>query len=222
MLEIIAIKVSLANDMIDQRNEEDGRRRMPAKLLRQQSRVKDFTPTRTAKPTYPWTTTLMVFGLFLALYSFFSVSWWTLVLPVTLLRVLFVLCFTGPAIGLVWPRARMGMEHLEWLFFNMLAVGPWSLCLFLWVNYALHGPVKYSDHPVGQLRNTISRQTRTGATYTRSSPTVHFELADGYLAEYPWALSTWSEFVHGYSDTLRVGVAEGCFGVEVVVDKEQR
>ena len=222
MLESIAIEVSLASDMGDQRNGEDGRRRLPAQVLRQQRRVEDFTARRATKPTYPWTTTLMVFGLFLALYSFFSVSWWTLVQPVTLLRVLFVLCFTGPAIGLIQPRVRMGMEHLEWLFFNMLAVGPWTLCLFLWINYAFHGPVSFSDHPIGHVRNTTTRHNRTGETVTRSSATVHFELADGYLAEYPWALSTWREFVHGYSDSLRVGVAEGCFGVEVVIEKEQR
>jgi hypothetical protein len=194
-----------------QRNVERNKHRLPTIAAREQQRVDGTWRVHVARESYRWSTWLMVAGIFLTLVSFFTVLWWTLVKPLDLLRVLGVLCFAGPALGLVWPRVRLGMEHLEWLFFNMLAVGPLTVGLFLWINYALHGPIVTSEHQVSYL----GIQGQGQRSYE-----VECELKDDFLREYPWALSTWSDVLDNRGDTLTVGIAKGAFGVEVVASKE--
>jgi len=130
-----------------------------------------------------------------------------------------LVCLAGPAIGLLWPKVRLGMEHLEWLFFNALAVGPLLLCSFLWLNYAAHGEVAHTDHAIAEIQNSSVRRGRQGILVRRSASVVDFRLADEFLAEYPFALNTWREMLVGHGDTLSVGTATGLFGVAVVVDK---
>lgn len=161
----------------------------------------------------------MVLGIFVSLATFYTVVWWTLVRPMTLLRVVVLMGLTGPAIGLLWPKVRMGMEHLEWLFFNVLAVGPLLMCSFLWLNYAAHGEVMRTDHPIADIQNSSVRRGRQGTLVRRSAAVVDFRLADDFLAEYPFALRTWREMLVGHGDTLSVGTATGLFGVAVVVDQ---
>jgi hypothetical protein len=145
-------------------------------------------------------------GLFLAIGSFFTVAHWTLLLPPTLLRILFLCCFIGNLAPYRTSGLRLGMERLEWFMFNLLAVGPITTSLVLWVNFLGHGPPSHSDHRVSHVE-----ASRTLIVY-------HF--ADGYLADYPLARSIYRDAGDLIGNHVRITRADGLFGMPVVLRKE--
>lgn len=148
----------------------------------------------------------MAAGVFSAIICMVTVGPWTLVDAVFLFRGLLFLCFAGNLVPYLRSGLVLGMERLEWFLFNLLAVGPLGMGLLLWANFLLHGPVTVTEHKVG------STSIRGGF--------LHYELADGFLAEYPYALVVpWSQATE-IGSHLRVTTAKGLFGVPVLVSKE--
>jgi hypothetical protein len=153
-----------------------------------------------------WPGTLMALGVFTAIVSMVTVVPWTLIDAQWLLRVLLFLCFSGNLIPYLRSGLVLGMERLEWFLFNLLAVGPLGISLLLWSNFIFHGPVTVTEHKVG------STGIRGGFLY--------YELADGSLSEYPYALAVpWSQATE-FGSHLRITRADGLFGVPVLVRKE--
>ena len=147
----------------------------------------------------------MALGLFVSL---FTVIWmWsrTFMSGWTLLRWLALFCATGCLVPYARSGLRMGMERMEWFFFNLVGVGPLMLSAFLTINHWGHGPVRYSDH-----------QTKYAAEV------VIGEGNDRRPASLEWGTFTFNdeELDANASHLYRVGVARGCFGYWSAVSGE--
>lgn len=153
-----------------------------------------------------WPGTLMGLSIFIVLPTLFTVATWTLMDPMLLLRVLVVLCFAGNLLPYLHSGLWLGMERLEWFLFNLIAVGPLSTCLLLWLNFLFHGPETTTVH--GVLR------VETDATLC----TYHF--VDAHLHDFPFARSTYRDWFPIVGDQVRTTEAIGLFGVPVLVSKE--
>jgi hypothetical protein len=183
-----------------QRKQELARYRHRSGATHQQPEVKG-----TAREQY-WPSTLMGLGIFVGLFSFFSVVFWTLIASDLLFRSFLVLCFAGNLLPYVRSGLWLGMERLEWFLFNLLAVGPLGTSLLLWLNFVGHGPVQVSDHSVAYVD-----AGRTMITY-------HF--VDGNLDEFPLARAVYRDPGDVVGSTVRITRAEGLLGVPVVLRKE--
>ena len=147
-----------------------------------------------------WPGTLMVFGIFVLLFSF----WWagirTLEPMAIVGRWLALFCFVGNLLPYKRFGLGLGMERLEWFLFNLLAVGPFVFSAMLWLNLFVHGPeqlriVQYN----GDVRELHTYWSETGAM-----PPIYQDVID---PEKPRALQ--------YGERL-LGTATGLFGYEVV------
>ena len=153
-----------------------------------------------------WPGTLMAMGVFAAIIGLFTVVPRTLIDGSWLLRGLLFACFVGNLVPYFRSGLAMGMERLEWFLFNLLAVGPMGMSLLLWANFLFHGPGTVTDHMVS------GTGIRGGFLY--------YELADGFLADRPFALAVpWSQATE-IGSHLRITTADGLFGVPVVVRRE--
>jgi len=148
----------------------------------------------------------MGLGIFVGLFSFFTVVFWTLVAPDLLFRIFLALCFAGNLLPYMRSGLWLGMERLEWFLFNLLAVGPLGTSLLLWLNFVGHGPVAVSDHSVDFVD-----AGRTMITY-------HF--VDGHMEEFPLARAVYRDPGDVVGSTIRSTQAKGLFGVPVVLRKE--
>jgi len=90
-----------------------------------------------------WPGNLMAVGIFAWLVSFFWVVPRTLIGYDELYRWFALFAFIGNLAPYARSGRRMGMERLEWFLFNLLAVGPLTMSLLLWLNYGAHGPVRW-------------------------------------------------------------------------------
>jgi len=183
-----------------QRKQDLARYRRPPGDTHQQPKVKGM-----AREQY-WPSTLMGLGIFVGLFSFFTVVHWTLIAPDLLFRIFLVLCFAGNLLPYMRSGLWLGMERLEWFLFNLLAVGPLGTSLLLWLNFLGHGPITVSDHSVA-----FADAGRTMITY-------HF--VDGHLEEFPFARAVYRDLGDVVGSTIRVTEAEGLLGVRVVLRKE--
>jgi hypothetical protein len=186
--------------MTVQRKQDLTRYRRPPGATHQQPEVKGKV-----REQY-WPSTFMGFGIFVGLFSFFTVVYWTLIAPDLLFRFFLVLCFVGNLLPYMRSGLWLGMERLEWFLFNLLAVGPLGTSLLLWLNFLGHGPVRVSDHSVA-----FADAGRTMITY-------HF--VDGHLEEFPLARAVYRDLGDLVGSTIRITEAEGLFGVPVVLRKE--
>ncbi len=153
-----------------------------------------------------WPGTLMALGIFTALGSLYSVVPWTLIAPDHLFRVFLLLCFMGNLLPVGSVTKRWGMERLEWFLFNLLAVGPLLTSLLLWLNFLGHGPVTTTEHGVAEVE--------------ASGTTLYYRFTDDFLADHPFARATYRDWYPIVGDRVRVDLADGLFGVPVVVRKE--
>ncbi len=153
-----------------------------------------------------WPGTLMVLGVFSAIGSLFTVATWTLLDPSVLLRVLLLLCFAGNLLPYLRSGLWLGMERLEWFLFNLLAVGPILMCLFLWLNFLLHGSVTTSDHVVRGVQSQGSF--------------VYYEFKDHHLEPFPFARAVYKDQYPIIGNGMRISEAEGLFGAPVIVKRE--
>lgn len=150
----------------------------------------------------------MGIGVFVAIVSVFTVVRWTLLEPELLFRVFLVLCFAGNLLPYMRSGLWLGMERLEWFLFNLLAVGPLLMCLLLWLNFVVHGPVEHTDHAVAY--------TETGRTV------LIYTFKDAHLDEFPRARSVYRDPGDPIGSRLTFSQATGLFGVPVVLRKEIR
>lgn len=104
-----------------------------------------------------WPGTLMVFGIFVVVISFWWVGTRTLVSYMELARWFALFAFVGNLLPYKRVGLRMGMERLEWFLFNLLAVGPFVFSGLLWLNLLVHGPQQFaiihSDVSLELVRN---------------------------------------------------------------------
>jgi hypothetical protein len=183
-----------------QRKQDLARYRRPSGATHQQPEVKGHV-----REQY-WPGTFMGFGIFVGLISLFTVVFWTLIAPDLLFRIFLVLCFAGNLLPYLRSGLWLGMERLEWFLFNLLAVGPLTASLLLWLNFLGHGPTEVADHSVIHVD--------AGSTML----TYHF--ANGHLKEYPFARSVYRDPGDVVGSTIRISQADGLFGVPVILRKE--
>ncbi|MBK8582114.1 MAG: hypothetical protein WAT61_00090 [Flavobacteriales bacterium] len=87
-----------------------------------------------------WATTLMVVGLLSVIIVFWLVGTRTLISFNVLFRWFALFAFVGNLIPLKWLARKIKMDRLEWLWFNLLAVGPIAFNLCVLMNFFAHGP----------------------------------------------------------------------------------
>jgi hypothetical protein len=176
--------------------------RRPAEPSRPFGQQPDVGPG--VKDNY-WPGTTMAVGILVLLVSFWSVGQLTFIGFLTLSKVFATLAVIGNLLPYAWSGLRLGMEKLEWLLFNVLAVGPLVLSALLWVNYAITG------------------EERDYAVYLRPrySVVAHWR-ATGELprnVELDFAHLPYDEVVRLAKDSKAAGhlvVARGCLGYDVV------
>ena len=186
--------------MADQRNRFLVPRRADFRAQHQRSAVKG------EESDHYWPGTVMGLGVFFSLISALTVMPWTLIPPELLLRVLLGLCFIGNLVPLIIVGARLGMARLEFFLFNLIAVGPVVTSVLLWLNFLLHGPSDDTVHAV--------------ATTEHGGTLITYVFGDDFLAEYPFARSTYKDWNATVGSHVRVSLADGLFGFPVVLRKE--
>ncbi len=147
----------------------------------------------------------MALGVFVALVSALTVVPWTLIEPVVLLRFFIGLCFIGNLLPYARSGLRLGMERLEWFFFNLLAIGPMLTAFLLWFNFIFHGAAISASHVVSRVEDR-----GTYLTYT---------FRDGYLDAFWMARSTYRDWPDSHGRILEVRTAKGSLGIDVVLGK---
>lgn len=126
--------------MKDQRNKGVARAAAATRAGRQQRGVDRRVKDR------KWPGSWMAFGIFIGLYSILYVGHRTIIDLKDLVRGLALLCAVGALLPYAWSGLRMGMERLEWVFFNLLAIGPITMSVLLLLNHYVHGPVHCTEH----------------------------------------------------------------------------
>ena len=86
-----------------------------------------------------WVTTLMALGLLLLIIVFWLVGMRTLISFNALFRWLALFAFAGNLLPKKWFMEHFRMDRLEWLWFNLLAVGPMIFATCLLLNFLIHG-----------------------------------------------------------------------------------
>lgn len=87
-----------------------------------------------------WTNTVMAFGVLSVPVVFFLLVERTLVPWSTILRWFVLFALAGNLWPAGWGRRQLHMDAGDWLWFNLLAIGPALFGAGLWINYAFHGP----------------------------------------------------------------------------------
>lgn len=85
-------------------------------------------------------TTLMVVGILSFIVLFWSVGTRTLISYTALFRWFALFAFAGDLLPMKWVTARFRMDRSEWVWFNLLAVGPLLIGSCLLLNFFVHGP----------------------------------------------------------------------------------
>lgn len=83
---------------------------------------------------------MMALGILIFIIVFWTVGQRTLIAFTELFRWFALFAFAGNLLPRRWYAKRFAMDHLEWFWFNLLAVGPLTLCCCLLLNFLLHGP----------------------------------------------------------------------------------
>jgi hypothetical protein len=86
-----------------------------------------------------WPGTLMAFGVFVWLVSFWFIGTRTFIQFSELLRWFALFAFVGNLVPYKSIAARSKMERLEWFLFNLLAIGPFLFAIALSCNFFFHG-----------------------------------------------------------------------------------
>lgn len=207
MLPSIVKTDSLATDMSDQRNTEEPGRRMPVATGRQQHRVEPGMRPFPSVKERNWPGTLMVLGIFSAIFTLAWTGRRTVVSIEHLARALALLCVVGNLLPYAWTGLRAGMARFEWFMFNLLAVGPLTICALLLLNAWVHGPVTYATAGFG---GGVTVEVREDDGSTRS-------LVLGWPGNLEFGPDEMRESGTG---RYRVGVAKGCLGYWVVVERK--
>lgn len=195
-----------AVDMGDQRNAAPPRRHILAEAKRQHRGVDGPRPPRHRVKDQRWPGTVMAVGLFVSLFTLLWLGRRTFIEPLTLLRWMAGLCIAGTLLPYGWSGLRLGMEKLEWFFFNVLAIGPLSISALLAVNHYVHGPVRWTEAPFGA---DLVISTEEGGVITEHRLSGRNDL---YFSE--------EEQEASRSKRFRVGVARGCLGYWSITDVE--
>lgn len=87
-----------------------------------------------------WPGTLMAFGIFTVLATVIFVGPRTFIENGKMFRWFALFAFVGNLLPYAHSGLRWGMARLEWLLFNLLAVGPLVLSAALVLNLLVHGP----------------------------------------------------------------------------------
>ncbi|MBS1943131.1 MAG: hypothetical protein JST38_19885 [Bacteroidetes bacterium] len=87
-----------------------------------------------------WPTTAMALGILVLIVCFWSLGQRTLITYSALFRWLALFAVAGNLLPRKWYAKRFAMDHLEWFWFNLLAVGPAIFCCCLLLNFLVHGP----------------------------------------------------------------------------------
>ena len=149
-----------------------------------------------------WPSTLMALGVVLWLAVFWGLGQRTLITYGTLFRWFALFAFAGDLLPYAWSGRRLGMERLEWFFFNLFAVGPFLFALFLGINFLFSGTevryvVRQAHHVDPPLYWIQHGQLPHGIPY----------------AEYESGRSNINSVRHG---DVMLGVSPGAFGYEVI------
>ncbi|MGV9012657.1 MAG: hypothetical protein ACOH13_08700 [Flavobacteriales bacterium] len=90
-----------------------------------------------------WPSTLMAVGVLGFIIVFWLVGSRTLISFNALFRWFALFAFAGNLMPRKWFIGNFRMDRLEWLWFNLLAVGPiiFNVCLLL--NFLVHGPEQH-------------------------------------------------------------------------------
>ena len=140
----------------------------------------------------------MLIGLFGAIFTFFLVAQRTLVPYRELLRWFALLAFAGNLLPKRCYAAAMGMDRVEWFWFNLLAPGPMLLCGALWLNFLLRGPETRVVVP-GAAREDIH---------------LYWQMHGELPVHRPW-----EEVVVAGPDDLVIGLADGALGWTVITSQ---
>ena len=190
--------------MDDQKNVTGAGGRALRRAERQQGGVNGKPPPRVKDQRWPGN--VMALGLFVSLFTLLWLGRRTFIdLPIAL-RWMAGLCTVGTLLPYGWSGLRLGMEKLEWLLFNVVAVGPLGLSAMLAINHYVHGPVRWSEAYLGS-DITVTTE-KDGFTIEHHVPGRNFF----YFSE--------EELDTSESGRYRVGVAEGCFGYWSITDVE--
>jgi len=152
-----------------------------------------------------WPGTAMGIGLFIGMFSLFTVAPWTLIDVPLLFRVA-LFAFAGNLLPYSRVGLRSGMERLEWFLFNLLAVGPIGTSVLLWANFFVHGTPIVTTHDVGIVD--------TNGTL------ITYNFKDNYLEGFPFARSTYKDHVGPVGRKIEITEAQRLFAYPVVLKKE--
>ena len=153
-----------------------------------------------------WPGTWMALGIFIGLFSILYVGHRTIVDLAYLVRALLFFSAVGAVLPYAWSGLRMGMERSEWVFFNLLAVGPITMSILLWMNFLVHGPVHCTDQ---RLLTEGVMAIDDGANGVR---TVTIPYGEGWIP-----MLGPEEGAVGY----RLCMARGCLGYWTVVERRR-
>jgi hypothetical protein len=151
-----------------------------------------------------WPSTWMALGIFIGLFTLLWVGYRTVVDTWTIVRGLALFSFVGALLPYAHSGLRMGMERLEWMLFNVLAVGPLLMSLLLWANLLVHQAPVCSEH--GMLSDAKVQLPDEG-----EGP------REVVFARHGWLEMRGEETGAG---AYRLCVAKGCLGFWVVTERK--
>lgn len=153
---------------------------------------------------------MMALGIFVLLISFWAAGGRTMIAYMTLARWFALFAFVGNLVPYAHTGSRLGMERLEWFLFNLLAVGPFTLSLLLWMNFLLHGAEVYAattyEGDIMELRTFWMDHETLPPTMP-----VEAQIAERLLTNPP------AGFIGGHL----IGTSKGLFGYEVITTYEE-
>jgi hypothetical protein len=190
---------------MDQSNGRRQRTFRPGQAGRQQAGV-DAGPQ--------WPPTAMALGILVLIVVFWSLGQRTLITYTALFRWLALFAVAGNLLPRKWYAKRFAMDHLEWFWFNLLAVGPAIFCSCLLLNFLFHGPEERMLVQLGRNFDLHAYWLRNHAL-PEHLPWPNDLGADADKDRY--AFSTAGEGDKVYA------LAQGCFGYVVItrVDEVQ-
>lgn len=153
-----------------------------------------------------WPGTVMGISIFASLLTVMWFGRRTFIEPLVIARWMVLLCVVGTLLPYRWSGLRLGMAKFEWFLFNVLAIGPLTICALIAINHFVHGPVRW-----------FSSEFETSV-----------RIAEGDAPDLREHVLPWREVFHisesemaaSKSGRYRVGVARGCFGYWSVTQVE--
>lgn len=123
-----------------------------------------------------------------------------------LLRWFLLFAFAGNLLPWRLGGGQLGMERLEWLLFNLLAVGPILLSAALLLNYCVHGTERFLLLP-GPMARSVPRYW---VDHDALPPHRLLEARPTSMDEAQRAGAAMGDHV--------LGMADGCLGYAVVTE----